>query len=147
MLETLCGLRSCPSICQRVCHCPAGLARSHELLGMLRNSREMSKSRASLYSVFPPERWGGVEFIPEARLNFGVLNQPEHGRPSQFYPTHNYRQAPVPYTRQLKSYTAWAFLTGLLVFMGIVILLGLAINGGDFVPDYEPPQIYFQEWK
>lgn len=34
---SLCGRRSCPGACTRVCHCSAGLARSHQLLGMYRN--------------------------------------------------------------------------------------------------------------
>lgn len=191
MKETLCGKRKCPGLCQRVCHCPAGLERSRELLGMLRNRREMSRPRASLYSLFPPERWSRVEFVSQARAplsrlrsrvmsqanwyhyhagltrsqalklswaeakqvtlpvkhNFGALNQPEHGKPSRYLPTHNYHQDPLPYTRQLKSYASCTVLVALLLFIGIVVLLGLTINDGDFAPGYEPPQTYSQEWK
>lgn len=35
-----CGKQSCPYICVRVCHCPAGLARMRELLALARNKRE-----------------------------------------------------------------------------------------------------------
>jgi len=44
--------------------------------------------------------------------------------------------------RQLTPYLSWGIITGLLAFMGIVVLLNLIINGGDFAPGYEPPQIF-----
>lgn len=142
MKDSLCGKKKCPGICIRVCHCQAGLARSKELLGMLRNRREMPGVETSLYSLFPPERWHEVEFQYEARHQSGVFNQPEHKKPPRFYHTHFEPKKVVPYTRALKPLLSWAFVTGLFVFIGIVILLGLAINGGDFAPGYEPPQIY-----
>lgn len=67
MVSSLCGKRSCPSICVRVCHCPAGLARSHWLAGMLRNKREMSRPRASLSPALSPAREYDSEFESETR--------------------------------------------------------------------------------
>lgn len=112
---------------------------------MQRNRREMSRPRASLSSPLSPEYQAQVEFISEARHNFGVLNQPQHGKPSQFYPTHNYRQSAPLYGRILKLNTSWTILVAFLIFMALVIAFGLHISGGDFVPGYEPPAIYQRE--
>lgn len=144
---SLCGKSPCPRLCQRVCHCPAGLARSHELAGMYRNRREKSKPRASLLFLFPRERWHEVEFISQSRHNFGVLNQPQHKKPSRLLPTHNYRQQSVPYTRQFKPFTSIIFTTIILLIMGLVVFFGVLANDGDFCPGYEPPPIYHQEWR
>lgn len=54
MESSLCGKQSCPRVCVRVCHCPAGLARSRWLLGMLRNRREMSRDRALSHPTISP---------------------------------------------------------------------------------------------
>lgn len=89
--------------------------------------------------------WKQVSFIP--KHNFGALNQPEHKRPSRLLPTHYYHQTPVPYTAALKPFASGLFLTILLFIFGLVVLFGLHVNQGNFVPDYKPPQIYFQEWK
>lgn len=125
MPVSLCGKSPCPGICERVCHCPAGLARSHWLAGLYRNRRLVLK-RGSSPSLIESE----------ARPH-----QREH------YPISKAKQEAVPYTRNLKPYTSAAVLAGLLLFMGIVVLIGITLNDGDFAPGYEPPRTYYQEWK
>ncbi len=80
-----------------------------------------------------------------ARALLTDLDRRSQKKPSTFCPTHPDNQAQIPYTRNLKPYAVTAILTGLLVFMGIVVLFGLALNGGNFAPGYEPPQIYNYE--
>ena len=87
MLRSLCGHYPCPRICVRVCHCPAGLARSRELLGMYRNRRLVLRSGLRPQGGLPPERWPEVEVISEARsyprLPDGRIIDPETGRISE----------------------------------------------------------------
>ena len=73
MLTSLCGQRYCQHICSRVCHCPAGLARSHELLGMYRNRRLVSGPRASPPAPLTPEYQAEVEAPSEPRTPLSIL--------------------------------------------------------------------------
>lgn len=145
MTVSLCGKQPCPRICIRVCHCPAGLARSHELAGMYRNRREISRGRASRLLPSSEARQSQVEFIPEAQHNFQLLNQPQHRKQLLTFPTRYERQTPPPYTKNLKLQTSTAFLIALLIFTAIVVGIGLYISQGDFTPNYEPPASYYYE--
>ena len=64
-----------------------------------------------------------------------------------WYPTHSAKQQGVPYTRNLKPYTQVAVVSAMILIIGLVVFFGILINGGNFAPDYEPPKIFFQEWK
>jgi len=132
---SLCGRYPCPGICERVCHCPAGLERVDWLWLLRRGYRGRSEAR----TASPPPS-------PPSVNTSDTLNQPRQKRPPKFYRTHNDKQAAVPYTRNLKPFASAIILTALLAFMGIVVLLGIVFYGGDLAPSYEPPQIYFREW-
>jgi len=87
-MRSLCGRRSCPGVCSRVCHCPAGLERSRQQFAQYRNKllavRQGLRPQVAVAVDCDPE------FAPESqtRACCGVLNQPEHKRPPRFYRTH-----------------------------------------------------------
>lgn len=147
MKDSLCGKTPCPRVCVRVCHCPAGLARSHEHFAMYRNRREMSQGRASPSRPCPPNVDPTTGEISEARHFIGKIKEqalfnlfgppqfPKHRKPSKYG------------GRLLSPYASTAILAGLLTFIGIVVLLGLLINQGDFAPNYEPQKgNYYEDW-
>ena len=72
-MKASCGQKYCPRICSRVCHCPAGLARSRQLAGMLRNRRLALRSGLRTQGGLPPERWAEVEAPSEPRSPFDIL--------------------------------------------------------------------------
>ena len=148
MEVSLCHRYPCPGICVRVCHCPAGLVRSHQLLGMLRNRREFSRPRPSRHFGLPPERWPEVEFIPQARHNSGILNQPEHKKPTRYLPTRHDEYAAPSFSRNLKWLTSRAILIGFVVLMSVVIAWGFIENGPNLVPHYDPNPVNYPpyEW-
>ena len=56
-MKTLCGRRSCPRICEQVCHCPAGQVRSIHLLNayaIRRLARQQEKQEENERSI---ARW------------------------------------------------------------------------------------------
>ena len=142
MKTSLCGKNPCPGICSRVCHCPAGLARSRQLAGMLRNRRLALRSGLRTQGGLPPEQWAEVEFISQTRHNFGVLHQPNRKKPSQDYPTHIEPKPSVPYTSWAKQWLAPVSVSVILAIMGLVVFFGIVANQGNFAPGYEPPQTY-----
>lgn len=146
--QVLCGKRSCPRVCVRVCHCPAGLARSRQLLAMQRNRREMSQPRTFRLSALSPDYLAKVDFTSEARHHFGVLNQPKHKHLAEHYPTHNYHYAALPFTRVLRPFTSFALLIGFMVALTIVLVTGYILNGANLVPHYEPTPVNYPpyEW-
>lgn len=119
MLSSLCGHSPCPSICVRVCHCPAGQARVH-WLWLLRRGYRVGD---------PVHPWQKKWY------------HPDENKPKRFYPTHNWKQQPVYGTSSLKLWASPAILSIILVFMSIVIGLGLLIYGPSLHPYYEVPNI------
>lgn len=55
MVKSLCGKHPCPAICERVCHCEAGLARARWLGALARNKRERYRTRAAPPKPCPPD--------------------------------------------------------------------------------------------
>lgn len=143
MSNSLCGENSCPRICVRVCHCPAGLARSRTLLGMQRNRREMSRARASPHPVLSRAREYDDEFTPEALHNPGTLNYPGHSGPIRHFPTHDWKQANSYGQKGLGTFSSTASFIWLLLFMSIVVLIGITLNGGNFIQGYTPPETFY----
>lgn len=112
VLISSCGRRSCPGVCARVCHCPAGLARSREQFAMYRNRRLALRFGLRPAGGPPRQRWEDVEFLPPVKHDFGALNslRPAHhvkspnlepgrnqvtkglepGRIRRTYPTHDW---------------------------------------------------------
>lgn len=87
--------------------------------------------------------WAECKQLPSpVKHDFGILNEPERKKPRHFYPTHNYRQAKPPYSRNLKFLTSWAILTATLILISLVLLWGRVINGPNLVPDYETENAY-----
>ena len=72
-MKASCGQKYCPRICSRVCHCPAGLARSKELLAMYRNKRLMSKPMASPALPLTAEYQAKIEAPSEPRTPLSIL--------------------------------------------------------------------------
>jgi len=81
----LCGKQSCPSICVRVCHCPAGLARSHQLAAAYRNRRVMSKPRASPAVPLSPAYQAKVEAPSEPRTPLSRLRSKIMSRANYYH--------------------------------------------------------------
>jgi len=106
---------------------------------MYRNRRLALRSGLRAQGEAPPGADPKTGEISEPRHHLGKVQEAVLFNlfGARQYPRHH---RPVKYgARLFKPYTSAAILTGLLVFMSIVILLGLAINGGDFCPGYAPP--------
>jgi len=138
---SLCHRRVCPGACVRVCHCPLGLWRSHQLFDMYRNRRLVITLGLRPRGGLSPSRWSDVEFQPNAEQDFGSLNQPEQGWRRLYYPTHNYHPQPPIKGFAVKSFGSWAFLVGFLVLLAAVIAYGLATYGTNLVPFYHVPNV------
>lgn len=146
MRDSLCGKSPCPRICVRVCHCPAGLARSRELAGMSRNRRLAVRGKGGVSPSLTPEYQEQVEFVSQARHYFGAINQPERRKFPRFYPTHNYRQAKPPFGHALKFVSTWSLLMAFLVFMCLVLTWGVITYGPSLTPSYEVPNVITKEY-
>ena len=135
--ESLCGKYPCPHLCSRVEHCPAGQERVR-WLWFVRRGEGGQLSRRPLPPV--PES--------EARAYVHRETRPKDQRPVRFFPTHRAEQSKPLYTRNIKRLGSPVYWLAILLFIGLVVGIGLALNGGDFAPDYEAPSTpAHYEWR
>lgn len=124
--KSLCGKSPCPGLCARVEHCPAGQDRV-QWLWLVRRGERGQLSRRPL--------------LPQ-------LHRPKSQRPRKLFKTHGTEQSKPPYTRNLRVLASPVTLLVILLFIGLVVGIGLALNGGDFAPGYEPPSTpAYNEWR
>jgi len=132
MIKSLCGRFPCPGICERVCHCPAGLERSHFLAGAYRNRRlavrgglrpprSGSQTRPPTKPKEIPLRLSVPEFALSNLFGRDIGRDEAYRRAASRARKHNITTNPT-----------CLVLTALLAFIGIVVLLGVLINQGNF---------------
>lgn len=141
MKGSLCGKDPCPAICVRVCHCPAGLARSRWLLAMQRNKREMSKPRASPAHPWPQTKGQQYCLPSEPRHSFGAINAPQHRQPNRVIKGRDTGTFRRPDTGNLTWVTNPTLLIISLLLLALVLAGAYLVNGPQFIPNYEPPHI------
>jgi len=140
--KSLCGQYPCQHLCSRVQHCPAGMERVHWLWLCRQVEKGESKARTATRRQAEP----GLNLLT------GEVSEPrpylERARHSavQFIdyiaPRAPKRQRGIYGSRNLKFWTTSAILTGLLVFMGLVIGLGLAQNYPNVIPFYRAEDVF-----
>ena len=124
--KSLCGKYPCPGLCSRVEHCPAGQERV-QWLWLVRKGERGQLSRRPLYRP---------------------SNLPKDQRPVRFLPTHRAEQSKPMFSRSVRMISSPVFWLAFLLFVGLVVGIGLALNGGDFAPDYEAPSTpAYYEWR
>lgn len=159
MIKSLCSKYPCPSLCSRVEHCPAGQERIH-WLWLVRRGERGQLSRRPLYPR-PESEARAFATLSDGRQVNTTTGEISKARtlssklkegffynvfgPEKYPRTHR----PFRYGRRLwKPYASCAALTALLLFIGVVVGIGLLLNGGDFAPGYEPPSTpAWYEWR
>lgn len=114
--KSLCGKDPCPSVCSRVCHCPAGQARVH-WLWLLRRGYRVSDTP-----------------IPWMRRRESKPRDPT----KQFCPTHDYETSKAPYSRNTRHLLNPLFISAILLIIGITLFIGYLVNGNNLVGHVEP---------
>lgn len=141
MSRSSCGRRTCPGICVRVCHCPAGLARSHQLLTALRNRRELFRSRPLNGRPCPPNVNLNTGEILDIDHHFNALVKPTRRRPFRYQPTGREPRQSGYGSRNIQWLTSATILTGFLVLVAILLTYGFIVNGTSITGHYQVPNV------
>lgn len=140
MVVALCKKRSCPSICHRVCHCPAGLERSHQLLGQLRNRRLFLKGGFNKPSVFPRGRWREVEVDGTCSREPNQGNCLEGYPPRRLFPFHYQEIGSPRLASSMFAYKNWWLAVIFAVIIAAVVAFGFLAGGGNLSLGYTADQ-------
>ena len=137
MSKSLCGKYPCQHLCSRVQYCQAGQERVH-WLWLVRSGERGQLSRL-------PSREVG-ESKPRAYIR--QETRPKSQRAPRFYPTHRAEQSKPLFSRNVRMVSSPVFWLAFLLFIGLVVGIGLALNGGDFTPNQEAPETpAYYEWR
>lgn len=137
MTKALCGKKSCPRVCERVCHCEAGLERVHYLWLLRRGYRAKSELYPSSRRACPPGVDPDTGEIYQRRYTLGRLKE---GALYNLFGASKFGTSRQPIrlgSRLLKPYTNPTLLIIFTIIFTIVLLAAFIINGSNLVGTYE----------